>query len=68
MTVFDNILRNTKNLNQTEILVKVLNLDNVKAFIIDLNTEKQLALGLDSETGSTDARRAPKPLGLDPIQ
>lgn len=47
--MFDKVLNNIKKLDHIEILVKVLNKREVKKFIIFLNTEKQLRLGLDSK-------------------
>lgn len=43
------ILNNMERLDQTKILVAVLRRPEVKNFIIELNTEKQLAFGLDSK-------------------
>lgn len=47
--MFDRILRNIKKLDHIEILVKVLNKKEVKDYIIFLNTDNQLRLGLDSK-------------------
>ena len=44
-----NILNNIIRLDETDILVSVLKEQRVEDFIVFLNTEKQLRLGLDSE-------------------
>ncbi len=48
MSRFDDIVNNIRNLDQWEILRETLDTPQVKQLIIDLNTKKQLGLGLDS--------------------
>ena len=49
MEELNRVIQNIKNIDQTAILIKVLNKKAVMDFLIFLNTENQLAFGLDSE-------------------